>query len=224
MLLAWFFLYVGMGSISSYVCGSCGAMFTRFSNGKRHNFNIHGVHAEILGTIQYLTGVSQGRYQPPPALLRRGGIGRPPTNGGQRRMPNFNYIIPGRPPEPLLNRVARDSMGDTSNSTFGVLRGQGQQYQSYLQQARAEPRQHMRSLLPSPTNQNVPAATPPDPMSQSHSQPMKDWGTLPQGFIQKIVELRRLLNRYPTTFPNPEFIIQGAKHFCIPRGQISIPS
>jgi hypothetical protein len=44
---------------------------------------------------------------------------------------------------------------------------------------------------------------------------MKDWGTLPQGFIPKIVELRRLLNRHPTRFLNPEIIIQGAKHFCM---------
>jgi hypothetical protein len=42
-----------------------------------------------------------------------------------------------------------------------------------------------------------------------------DWGALPQHFIQKIVELRRLLYRHTTTFLNPEIIIQGAKHFCM---------
>ncbi|MGC2572469.1 MAG: hypothetical protein WA364_13240, partial [Candidatus Nitrosopolaris sp.] len=100
----------------NYICATCGASFTRLTSGRRHNFNIHRDNAEIVSTVNYLTGVSQGRYQPPPALLRRsGGRGRPtPTNGGQKRMPNFNYIIPGSPPEPLLNRVARDSMGDTN--------------------------------------------------------------------------------------------------------------
>jgi hypothetical protein len=49
---------------------------------------------------------------------------------------------------------------------------------------------------------------------------MKDWGTLPQDFIQKIVELKRLLYRHPNTFPNPEIIIQGAKHFAM-MGDIS---
>jgi hypothetical protein len=132
-------------------------------------------------------------------------------------------------------------MGDraASNSTFGVLQGQGQ-YPSYLQQTRAESRQYiMPSLLPypSPTNQNhnrntpayhtpTTASTPPPPpdplmMSQSqHSQPMKDWGNLAQDFIQKIVELKRLLYRHPNTCPNPEIIIQGAKHFAM-MGDIS---
>jgi hypothetical protein len=49
---------------------------------------------------------------------------------------------------------------------------------------------------------------------------MKDWGTLPQDFIEKIVELKRLLYRHPNAFPNPEIIIQGAKHFAM-MGDIS---
>jgi hypothetical protein len=145
-------------------------------------------------------------------------------------MPNFNYIIPGSPPDPLMPQArVRDSMGD--RPTFGVLQGQGQ-YPSYLQQARSQSRQYrMPSLLPSPTNQNqnapayhTPTTTPPDlplMMSQSqHSQPMKDWGTLPQDYIQKIVELKRLLYRHSNTFPNPEIIIQSARHFAM-MGDIS---
>jgi hypothetical protein len=35
------------------------------------------------------------------------------------------------------------------------------------------------------------------------------------------VELKRLLYRHPNTFPNPEIIIQGAKHFAM-MGDISL--
>jgi hypothetical protein len=41
------------------------------------------------------------------------------------------------------------------------------------------------------------------------------WGVMSEDAIPKIVELRRLLYRHPTTFPNPDIIIQGAKHFCM---------
>jgi hypothetical protein len=217
-----------MTNIPNYICAIDGMMFGRYSNAKRHNLNIHRNTGTIVGTTEYLVGVSTGKYRPPVDSLA---MSRNRRHGGAKRMPNFGYIIPGSPPEPLLNRVARDSMGDITTNNFrpGVPQGQAP-YNSYLQQARAEPRQyHIPSH--SPTNQNhnqntpayhtpTTAALPPsDPtlmMSQSqHSQPTKHWGTLPQDFIQKIVELKRLLYRYPTTFPNPEIIIQGAKHFCL---------
>jgi len=156
-------------------------------------------------------------------------------------MPNFNYIIPGSPPpEPLLNRVARDSMGDINGFRPGVLQGQGQ-YNSYLQQHRDQIRlapssliQQPPSLPPSPTpspfgtnhqnqqpspyqttQKNQSSQQQQQPPSQSNLQPMKDWETLPQDFIEKIVELKRLLYRHSNTFPNPEIIIQGAKHFAM---------
>jgi hypothetical protein len=42
-----------------------------------------------------------------------------------------------------------------------------------------------------------------------------DWETLSEETIPKIVELKRLLYKHPTMFPNPDIIIQGAKHFCM---------
>jgi hypothetical protein len=63
--------------------------------------------------------------------------------------------------------------------------------------------------LPSPS----PLAYPTD-----QSQPVKtgnNWGILSEETIPKIVELRRLLYRHPTTFPNPDIIVQGAKHLCM---------
>jgi len=138
-------------------------------------------------------------------------------------MPNFNYIIPGQPPEPLLNRVAGDSMDDPATNNFrpGVLQGQAP-YDSYLQQHRQQirsqssVRQHQPSLpsqAQSALQYPTAAATTTD---QSQSQPHKTgWGIMSEDTLAKIVELKRLLNRHPTTFPNPDIIIQGAKHFAI---------
>jgi hypothetical protein len=126
----------------------------------------------------------------------------------------------------------------TTNFRPGVLQGQGQ-YNSYLQQHRdqirsgqsqSSVRQHhlphhmpLSDPMTANQNQNVTASPPPayhmtttittpppdPPLMMSQSQPMKGWGNLPQDFIQKIVELKRLLYRHPNAFPNPEIIIQG---------------
>jgi hypothetical protein len=199
--------------IPSYICTTCGdRTFTRRTSAKRHNYNIHADKGEILPMINYLTAVSQGKYRPP--------IHRSYT---RRRTPNFGYIIPGSPPEPLMNRV-RDSMGDTAMATAtsnfrpGVLQGQGGQYPSYLQQHVHQIRSEQSPSLPPSTTQisaypNTTAAT---SIDQSQSQPAKTgWGTMSEDTIPKIVELRRLLNRNPTIFTNPDMIIQGAKHFCM---------
>jgi hypothetical protein len=105
-----------------------------------------------------------------------------------------------------------------SNFRPGVLQGQTP-YDSYLQQhpdqIRSQSRQPSLENVPQPTSA-YPTAI--DQMSQAQSKSTKTshgWGTLSEETIPKIVELRRLLNRHPTTFPNPEIIIQGAKHFCM---------
>jgi hypothetical protein len=214
-----------MANLSNYICVQDGALFSRYSNAKRHNLNIHQNNATIVATTDYLLGVSQGRYRPPVDLLAMNRNRR----RSAKRMPNFNYIIPGLPPEPLLmNRVARDSVGDRDTNSFrpGVLQGQGQ-YNSYLQQHRdqirsqSSVRQHQPSLpsqAQSALQYPTAAATTTD---QSQSQPHKTgWGIMSEDTIAKIVELKRLLNRHPTTFPNPEIIIQGAKHFTM-MGDIS---
>ena len=57
----------------------------------------------------------------------------------------------------------------------------------------------------------------PQPQSQPTKLPLRNHGgTLSQDSIPKFVELKRLLYRHPTTFPNPDIIIQGARHFCMP--------
>jgi hypothetical protein len=138
-------------------------------------------------------------------------------------MPNFGYIIPGSPPDPLMPqaRVATDSVGDRSTSTnftFGSQwhgAGQGQS-NSYLQQHQGQPSSLQSPIppLPSPISPSTSAY----PTEQSQSQPTKtgsnSWG-ISEESIPKIVEIRRLLYRHPDTFPNPDIIIQGAKHFCM---------
>jgi hypothetical protein len=147
-------------------------------------------------------------------------------------MPNFKYIIPGTAPAV----VVADAMGDTTFWPDGLAmerhRQRVRQFQSYLerQQQQQQSRQPPSLSSPTPTsqNQNVPpspystttTASSTDQMSysQSPSEPTKaggmnnSWG-ISEDTIPKIVELRRLLYRH--NIPNPDIIIQGAKHFCI---------
>jgi hypothetical protein len=182
-------------------------MFTRYSNAKRHNLNIHQNNGTIVATTDYIVGISQGRYRPPVDSLI---ASRNRRRGGAKRM---------SPPPPLL---VRDSMGDTTTNTTtsnfrpGVL--QGGQYPSYLQQHVHQIRSEMPPSLPPSTTQisAYPNTTGATSIDQSQSQPAKTgWGTMSEDTIPKIVELRRLLNRNPTIFTNPDMVVQGAKYFAM---------
>jgi hypothetical protein len=107
--------------------------------------------------------------------------------------------------------------------------GQRQYHHQYLhdQQTQAQ----TPSSLPAPSPMTNNQSTPSSPyriamdqisqsQSQSQSQPTNtggsnSWGTMSEDTIPKIVELRRLLNRNPTIFTNPDMIVQGAKHFAM---------
>jgi hypothetical protein len=43
------------------------------------------------------------------------------------------------------------------------------------------------------------------------------WGILSEESTQKILELKRLLYKHPTVFPNlhPDMIVQGARNLCM---------
>jgi hypothetical protein len=55
----------------SYVCSTCGQDFTRKSNAKRHNQNIHSDKAEIVRFLEYLIGRISGKYLPGDPLSYR---------------------------------------------------------------------------------------------------------------------------------------------------------
>jgi hypothetical protein len=85
-------------------------MFTRYSNAKRHNLNIHQNNGTIVATTDYIIGISQGRYRPPVDSLiasrnrRRGGAKRmsslPPSWFGtlwEILLPIWLQVISGQP-------------------------------------------------------------------------------------------------------------------------------
>ena len=54
-----------------YVCATCSQDFTRKSNAKRHNQNIHLGKAEIVRFLEYLIGTQSGKYSPSDPLSFR---------------------------------------------------------------------------------------------------------------------------------------------------------
>lgn len=200
----------------SYVCVTCEQHFTRHTSAKRHIFNIHNGIGEIVTLLEYLVGRNSDRYRPSHRSMYR-------RRRKEHPIHNFEHAT----------TIVADSMGDTSQR--GGLQGQGQgqyhpyqhQYHRYLQQQQTPlpsiqlPPPIQLPSSPPPTSEGV-SSYPKDQMfhfqSQSQSQPMKtrnEWGTLSQETILKIAELRGLLYRHSTTFPNFDMIIQGAKHFAI---------
>jgi hypothetical protein len=181
---------------------------TRRTSANRHNLNLHGNNGEIVGTIEYLAGVSSGQYKPvyPNEYRRRSG-GHPLSSPNKR--------VPMAVPVP----VVRDYVGDIWR--LGGTQWHGrvglQQSNPYLQQhgqptPLPSPIPPLPSTSPGSTTQGVP--TTPSGMSQP-SKIGGNWGVMSEDTIPKFVQLKRLLYKHPDTFPNPDIIIQGAKHFCM---------
>ena len=198
--------------VPSYVCVTCGEHFTRKTSSKRHNLSIHNDNGQIVPILQYMAGISSGRYPASHPSLYRHGSGK-----------NFGHATTS----PAVVMVA-DSMRNTFRP--GGMKGKGhrqRQYHPSLQQQQAASRQ--LSFLPSPsagpTAQGVslspyPTATNHLMSYQTQPRPTKignNWGILSEETIPKFVELRMLLYRNPTTFSNPDIIVQNicSKHFCM---------
>lgn len=120
-----------------------------------------------------------------------------------------------------------DSMGDTFRPGGFVrtraISSLSSPVHRYLQQQQAlSPSRALPPPTPSsptPTFESV-SSYPTDQMFhfQSQSQPVKtrnDWGNLSQQTILKILELKRLVSRHPTSFSNPDMIIQCAIYFAM---------
>jgi hypothetical protein len=186
----------------NYICVTCQQSFTRRTSTNRHNLNLHGNNGEIVGTIEYLAGVSSGQYKPVyPNEYRR----------SRSRLLRTDKRVPITVPVPVT--VVRDSMGDGERFRLGGdarWDGVGQYHQPYLQQQQtAPPLPSPIPPLPSPMGQGALASEMSNPTKTSNY-----WG-ISEEAMPKIVELTRLLFRHPDTFPNPDIIIQGAKHFCM---------
>jgi hypothetical protein len=209
--------------VANYACVTCSEHFTRHSSAKKHNLTQHNNNGQILPILQYMAGLSSGRYELPTegpnAYRRRRQRGTPNFGQGPRQ-----HHQP--PPEPLMPqvRVARDSMGDTAVATAtgtnnfrpGILQGQGQ-YPSYLQHHVDQIRSEQSPSLPPPTNQNVPTYPPMTTTNQSQSQPTNTGGIkvgISDEDIPKITELRRLLYRHPGVYSNPNMVLKNAKDFA----------
>ena len=54
-----------------YVCVTCTQTFTRRSNARRHNFNLHFNQGIIVQMLEYIIGRSCGRFLPPNQLSNR---------------------------------------------------------------------------------------------------------------------------------------------------------
>lgn len=210
-----------------YVCVLCGERFSRFSNGKRHNLNLHSNNAEIVSWTEYLVGRSTNRYQPTqPSPSRRG------------RYNSYRTAIAGN---------VADTMGDTFPQMFVGMQGQGQlhqpqyqyptspQQQQQQQYQSTQPRisisqclevidqlfqSHPQSRQQQPTS--IPQPRPSsEPLPQSQPQPesiptaTKNEWSLSSESILKLAELKSRLYANSDKFPNFDIIYQGAKHFAV---------
>lgn len=212
----------------SYVCVSCGEHFTRNTSARRHNFTLHNNTGYVVSWTEYLAGRSTNRYQASSPHLPR------------RRPHNFQHTATIAGP---IAAVA-DSMGDirpTGIPLHGQYRQQSQvppqappsaspppqtttmatmmpQYMALREQLLQQPQQQQHSQPISqlqsttPPQAPTPQPQPPGLQSQPRSQPTF---TLSSETLIKLAELRGLLYRHSSTFPDFETIIQGAKTFAL---------
>jgi hypothetical protein len=216
-----------------YACTSCGEQFSRYANGKRHNFNLHNNNGEIVSYTEYLVGRSNNRYQIPY---------RAPSRRGRYN----SYRNTAATPPVAATTTVRDSMGDTFSQRSVDVQRQGQvqpQYQQQQQQYQPYPQQHQtpQIVTPSPPpqhNSNQPMSQylalreqllqpRPEQHPQLQLQPLllqsqptekKNSFGLSNETIFKLAELKARLYAHSDIFPNFDVIYQGARHFAITQG------
>jgi hypothetical protein len=199
-----------------YACTSCGEQFSRYANGKRHNFNLHNNNGEIVSYTEYLVGRSNNRYQIPY---------RAPSRRGRYN----SYRNTAATPPVAATTTVRDSMGDTfSQRSVGVQRQgqvqpeyqQQQQYQPYLQQHQTP--QIVTPSPPSQHNSNQPMSQYLalreqllQPLLQSQPTEKKNSFGLSNETIFRLAELKARLYAHSDIFPNFDEVYQAAKSFAI---------
>jgi hypothetical protein len=205
-----------MGKVM-YVCTVDGEQFSRYSNAKRHNFNLHNNNGEIVSWTEYLVGRSNNRYQIPY---------RPPSRRG--RYNSYRNATAGV-------GITADSMGDTFRPAGVQGQGQGQQqqgqYQPYPHQQAPRTTTTMQTTQTNPMSQYLalrdqllqprPEQHPrlqPQPLSQSQPTEKKNSFGLSNETIFKLAELKARLYAHSDIFPNFDVIYQGARHFAITQG------
>ena len=57
-----------MSTKQNWACALCGETFTRRSSGNRHNLNLHSGVSMIVGFMNYVIGVLNGKYKSPDPL------------------------------------------------------------------------------------------------------------------------------------------------------------
>jgi hypothetical protein len=91
--------------VASYACVLCQQHFTRHYSARRHNSTVHNNTGQIVPIIEYMAGLSSGRYPPGDRTLQKRRWGRLPGGHNSKSSVPSNIIIP---PTPMV----RDSMGD----------------------------------------------------------------------------------------------------------------
>ena len=176
----------------NYVCTTCSEHFTRKYTAKRHNITIHHDNgAEIVPLVEYLVGRNSGKYEAShPSWYRR----------------------PSK--ETRIHKFGRAMVADTMGDSF-PRRGLQQQtpFQSIGTTPQSPPGQLSPAYQPQPSDLGI-SPYRPDQLCQTIDT-TNDQGTLSQGTMLKIQELKRLIYRYPQYYSNPDAIIKCATYWSV---------
>jgi hypothetical protein len=213
---------------ANYICANCSQSFTRMTSAKRHNFTQHHDNGEIVPILQYMAGITSGRYRPPmdPSVYRHR---RQRAGNSQKRIPNFGHTTTGAAPV-----MVADSMGDFRP---GSMQTQGQHQPNYPQQQQQQYRaptpqnnsmsQYLdlreRMLQSQSQSQSQPQPIPsptrpqPQPIPPLQSQPTEKKNSfgLSNETIFRLAELKARLYAHSDIFPNFDEVYQAAKSFAI---------
>jgi hypothetical protein len=124
----------------NYVCTICEEHFTRMYSATRHNITIHSSRGEIVSLLEYIVGLSSGRYRAShPFWYRR--------RSKEKRIQNLEAT------------TLADSMGNAFRPV-GLQRQEQEQYQyQYDQQSLEEQERYHRPQQ----EQSLSASIPPSP-------------------------------------------------------------